>query len=96
MTVSSETSQAFIQGHGEFSCRCCSEKNLFSALDLEGPPIANELLRDEQSLIEKFPLHLRVCIGCGKDISNNFGSSIKSNFMDEFALESTTFFSYNK
>ena len=65
MTVGSETSQAFIQGRGEFSCRGCSEKNLFSALDLGELPIANELLRDEQSVIEKFPLHLRVCIGCG-------------------------------
>ena len=65
MTVSSESSQAFVRGRGHFSCRGCSEKNLFSALDLGELPIANELLREEQSLIEKFPLHLRVCRMCG-------------------------------
>jgi hypothetical protein len=65
MTVSSESSKAFVRGRGQFSCRGCSEKNLFSALDLGELPIANELLREEQSLIEKFPLHLRICRGCG-------------------------------
>jgi len=58
MTVSSESSKAFVRGRGQFSCRGCSEKNLFSALDLGELPIANDL-------IEKFPLHLRICRGCG-------------------------------
>lgn len=64
MTVGSETSQAFIQGRGEIFCRGCSGKELFSALDLGRLPIANELIRNEQCVIEKFPLHLRVCVLC--------------------------------
>ena len=58
-------SHPFINGRGENYCRGCLGKNLFSALDLGKLPIANELLQSEHSVIEKFPLHLRVCAGCG-------------------------------
>lgn len=54
----------FIAGRGEIFCRGCLGKNLFSALDLGHLPIANELLLTEESEIEKFPLHLRVCSDC--------------------------------
>ena len=55
----------FIEGRGENYCRGCLGKNLFSALDLGELPIANELLLSEKNVIEKFPLHLRVCGECG-------------------------------
>jgi hypothetical protein len=58
-------STPFIEGRGEDYCRGCLGKNLFSALDLGKLPIANELLQSEHSVIEKFPLHLRVCAECG-------------------------------
>ena len=58
-------SQPFIEGRGENFCRGCLGGNLFSALDLGNLPIANELLREHESSIEKFPLHLRVCSDCG-------------------------------
>lgn len=54
----------FIEGRGEIFCRGCLGENLFSALDLGSLPIANELLLNEESEIEKFPLHLRVCADC--------------------------------
>ncbi len=55
----------FVQGRGESFCRGCSGKELFSALDLGSLPIANELLVNRLSEIERFPLHLRVCNSCG-------------------------------
>ena len=57
-------SRAFIEGRGETFCRGCLSKNLFSAIDLGSLPIANELLLDADSVSEKFPLHLRICIDC--------------------------------
>ena len=54
----------FIEGRGEIFCRGCLGKDLFSAIDLGSLPIANELLQTEGDTIEKFPLHLRVCLEC--------------------------------
>jgi len=58
-------SSPYIDGRGEFFCRGCLGKNLFSALDLGKLPIANELLLSSEGEIEKFPLHLRICTDCG-------------------------------
>ena len=58
-------SSPYIEGRGEFFCRGCLGKNLFSALDLGKLPIANELLLSSEGEIEKFPLHLRICTDCG-------------------------------
>jgi len=60
-----EGSQSFVEGRGDIFCRGCLSNNLFSALDLGYLPIANELLLRKESLIEKFPLHLKVCAECG-------------------------------
>ena len=59
------SAQPFLDGRGETHCRGCSGEKLFSALDLGELPIANELLLTSQSIIEKFPLHLRICADCG-------------------------------
>jgi len=59
------SSRPFIDGRGATYCRGCSGEKLFSALDLGELPIANELLLTPDSLIEKFPLHLRICANCG-------------------------------
>jgi hypothetical protein len=40
-------------------------ERLFSALDLGELPIANELLTSPSNEIERFPLHLSVCVDCG-------------------------------
>jgi hypothetical protein len=65
MAESLTTPSDFIEGRGAFFCRGCLGNNLFSALDLGDLPIANELLLSQNSEIEKFPLHLRVCSDCG-------------------------------
>ena len=59
------SSQPFIEGRGKDFCRGCLESNLFSALNLGDLPIANELLLEKSSLIEKFSLHLKICASCG-------------------------------
>jgi len=59
------SSKPFIDGRGESFCRGCLGENLFSALDLGDLPIANELLLTSVGKIEKFPLHLKICIDCG-------------------------------
>ena len=58
-------SQPFLVGRGAIFCRGCLGKKLFSGLDLGDLPIANELLITADANIEKFPLHLRICIDCG-------------------------------
>jgi hypothetical protein len=59
------SSSPFVDGRGESFCRGCLGKKLFSGLDLGVLPIANELALTSESKIEKFPLHLRICIDCG-------------------------------
>ncbi len=58
-------SKPLLEGRGETYCRGCLGENLFSGLDLGELPIANELLFNAGSKIEKFPLHLRICSDCG-------------------------------
>lgn len=58
-------SQPLTNGRGSDYCRGCNGVRLFSALDLGSLPIANELLVSQTSVIEKFPLHLRICPECG-------------------------------
>ncbi len=60
-----ETTRSFIEGRGNSFCRGCLGLDLFSALDLGDLPIANELLLHQDSQIEKFPLHLKICSSCG-------------------------------
>ena len=65
MVQDQSLSQPYTHGRGKDFCRGCQGRNLFSALDLGELPIANELLLSKESVIEKFPLHLRVCRDCG-------------------------------
>jgi hypothetical protein len=60
-----DSSVSFIPGRGADFCRACLGTDLFSAIDLGDLPIANELLYNQNSEIEKFPLHLRICNHCG-------------------------------
>jgi len=59
------SSQELNPARGRDFCRGCAGKNLFSALDLGDLPLANELQREPQEHVEKFPLHLRICKDCG-------------------------------
>ena len=65
MVIGRAASLPFVDGRGENYCRGCLGFNLFSALDLGNLPIANELLLSQDSGIEKFPLHLKICKDCG-------------------------------
>lgn len=65
MVIEIAASLPFVDGRGEDFCRGCLGHNLFSALDLGNLPIANELLLSQDSGIEKFPLHLKICKDCG-------------------------------
>ena len=60
-----EISQPFINGRGSNFCRGCHGVRLFSAIDLGNLPLANELQVSQVSNIDKFPLHLRICLECG-------------------------------
>ena len=55
----------YIEGRGNYFCRGCLGKDLFSGLDLGELPIANELLYSTEGHLEKYPLHLRICADCG-------------------------------
>lgn len=59
------TQDSFILGRGREFCRGCNNRELFSALDLGLLPIANELWAKPDELVERFPLHLRICKNCG-------------------------------
>ena len=104
-------SQPFLDGRGAIFCRGCLGKNLFSALDLGDLPIANELLLTADAKIEKFPLHLRICIDCGlgqvADVVTperifrdyRYLSSISTTFLkhaSEFASKLVERFSFSK
>jgi hypothetical protein len=65
MVTEALSSRPYIEGRGESFCRGCLGKNLFTGLDLGPLPIANELLLTNESSIEMFPLHLRICTECG-------------------------------
>ncbi len=59
------SSSSFIPGRGEFFCRGCLGKNLFSGLNLGLLPLANELLSTPEVTMQSYPLHLRICSDCG-------------------------------
>ena len=59
------SSESFIEGRGTKYCRGCLGENLFSGLDLGELPIANELLKSADGNLDTYPLHLKVCAGCG-------------------------------
>ena len=65
MRIDSDASISFIEGRGDVICRGCLGRNLFSGLDLGELPIANELLKTSVDILDKFPLHLKVCPDCG-------------------------------
>jgi 2-polyprenyl-3-methyl-5-hydroxy-6-metoxy-1,4-benzoquinol methylase len=60
-----QNGNSYISGRGKNFCRGCNGLDLFSALDLGELPIANELWPDINQSNELFPLHLRICRGCG-------------------------------
>lgn len=58
-------SSAILTERGTTSCRGCGSTGLVSVLDLGCQPLANEMAESRETVLDEFPLHLRVCPECG-------------------------------
>ena len=54
-----------ISDRGFSVCRGCSSKNLVSVLDLGEQPLPAEYGDTKDDVLDRFPLHLRICRDCG-------------------------------
>ena len=54
-----------ISERGVSICRACDSKNLVSVLDLGEQPLPAEYGESENDVLDRFPLHLRICQDCG-------------------------------
>jgi len=54
-----------ISKRGSAECRVCGSRNLESVLDLGRQPLPAEYGRTPDEVLDKFPLHLRICSDCG-------------------------------
>jgi len=54
-----------ISERGFSICRACDSKRLSSILDLGEQPLPAEYGLDAQDVLERFPLHLKICQDCG-------------------------------
>ena len=80
-------------------CRGCNSQELSNVLSLGNLPIANELMRGANSLVEEFPLDLSICANCclgqvGDTVSRGrlfsdyrYLSSISHSFLGDWVLE---------
>jgi hypothetical protein len=54
-----------ISDRGSLICRGCDSKDLVSILDLKEQPLPAEYGMNSDEVLDKFPLHLKVCRSCG-------------------------------
>ena len=54
-----------ISKRGSLVCRGCDSENLVSILDLGEQPLPAEYGRHSDEVLDRFPLHLKVCRDCG-------------------------------
>jgi hypothetical protein len=54
-----------ISQRGSAECRVCGSRHLESVLDLGLQPLPAEYGRSADEVLDKFPLHLRICSDCG-------------------------------
>ena len=54
-----------ISERGLSICRACDSENLVSILDLGDQPLPAEYGLDAKDVLDRFPLHLRICQDCG-------------------------------
>ena len=54
-----------ISERGFSICRACDSKSLVSILDLGEQPLPAEYGLDAQDVLDRFPLHLKICQDCG-------------------------------
>lgn len=54
-----------ISERGFSICRACDSENLTSILDLRDQPLPAEYGLDAKKILDRFPLHLKICRDCG-------------------------------
>jgi len=54
-----------ISSRGTAECRACGSQELVGVLDLGEQPLPSEYGRTADEVLERFPLHMRICRGCG-------------------------------
>lgn len=54
-----------ISRRGSAECRVCGSQKLKSILDLGTQPLPSEYGRSSNEVLDRFPLHLRICTDCG-------------------------------
>ena len=54
-----------ISKRGSLVCRGCDSENLVSILDLGEQPLPAEYGSHQDEVLDRFPLHLKVCRDCG-------------------------------
>jgi hypothetical protein len=54
-----------ISSRGTSECRACRSLELVSVLDLGAQPLPSEYGRTADDVLDVFPLHMRICQGCG-------------------------------
>jgi hypothetical protein len=54
-----------ISQRGSSICRACGSKRLASILDLGNQPLPAEYGLHKKHVLDRFPLHLRICVDCG-------------------------------
>jgi len=54
-----------ISSRGTNQCRACGAEELNSVLDLGAQPLPSEYGRTSDEVLDKFPLHMRICPSCG-------------------------------
>ncbi len=65
MATESVVNNSYDVERGSKTCRGCGYQELFSALNLGSLPLANELWGHDDSHVDVYPLHLKVCKSCG-------------------------------
>jgi hypothetical protein len=50
---------------GTSKCRACESTELISVLDLGEQPLPSEYGQTSEDILERFPLHMRICTTCG-------------------------------
>ena len=54
-----------LEERGVLTCRACGQTTLRSVFDLGEQPLSNELGVSADDVLDRFPLHLRICLSCG-------------------------------
>ena len=54
-----------LSSRGTSECRACGAQELVSVIDLRAQPLPSEYGRTADEILDRFPLHMRICQRCG-------------------------------